>query len=362
MRDNHHLQDFRKVVFGNIVGNVVLTKYNYRAYRIDDISWNSSPKDEFVLSSGRSISYVDYYKETYGLSIQDLNQPLLLSRSRVKSAAEKETDRVYGLIPELCYVTGISEKNRSNFRWMKEISQVTHLSPEQRHNSLLKYIENVKSCPEAREVLNSWGFEIDQNPVEVAGKLLKPANLTFGQGKNDFVKEDWTQMSFKRQFLTPIHLTKWMLVFPKNLKLVAQTFSQALTDCSRNFGIKISSPKTIMIEADEIHSYLKALRDQIDSRVQIVVAIFPHVRSDRYSAFKKLCCLEIPVPSQVILAKTLNGPPGKVQRVVGKIAMQMNCKLGGELVSLFFLFRLFLDSMHHLGHHFHHHLCVFRAL
>ena len=45
-----------------IIGSVVLTRYNNKTYRIDDISWDMTPKDTFQSSSGDSISFVDYYQ------------------------------------------------------------------------------------------------------------------------------------------------------------------------------------------------------------------------------------------------------------------------------------------------------------
>ena len=44
---------------------------------------------------------------------------------------------------------------------------------------------------------------------------------------------------------------------------------------------------------------------------------------------KKLCCLEKPVASQVILQKTLSNSK-RLKAVVQKIALQINCKLGGQ--------------------------------
>jgi len=65
---------------------------------------------------------------------------------------------------------------------------------------------------------------------------------------------------------------------------------------------------------------------------QLVVAVFPSSRDDRYNAIKKLCCVECPVPSQVIIAKTID--PKKLRSVTQKIALQINVKLGGELWSV----------------------------
>jgi len=66
---------------------------------------------------------------------------------------------------------------------------------------------------------------------------------------------------------------------------------------------------------------------------QLVVTIFPSSRDDRYNAIKKLCCVDYPVPSQVIITKTI-GNPQKLRSVTQKIALQVNCKLGGELWSV----------------------------
>lgn len=45
-----------------LVGNVVITRYNNRTYRIDDIDWNKTPRDSFTLASGEEITFVDYYR------------------------------------------------------------------------------------------------------------------------------------------------------------------------------------------------------------------------------------------------------------------------------------------------------------
>lgn len=67
-----------------IVGSVVLTRYNNKAYRIDDIAFGLTPTDKFKLKNGEEISFVDYYKRHWGLDIIDLNQPLLIHRPKPK--------------------------------------------------------------------------------------------------------------------------------------------------------------------------------------------------------------------------------------------------------------------------------------
>lgn len=64
-----------------------------------------------------------------------------------------------------------------------------------------------------------------------------------------------------------------------------------------------------------------------------MVIISPTLRQDLYKAIKKVCCVEQPIASQVILAKTLSNPK-RVRSIVQKIALQINCKLGGSLWTL----------------------------
>ena len=52
-------------------------------------------------------------------------------------------------------------------------------------------------------------------------------------------------------------------------------------------------------------------------------------QGDHYAAIKKKCVIEQPVPSQCITATVLNKPKG-LMSVATKVAVQMNCKLGGE--------------------------------
>jgi aubergine-like protein len=61
-----------------------------------------------------------------------------------------------------------------------------------------------------------------------------------------------------------------------------------------------------------------------------VVAIFPTSRDDRYAAVKTLCTAQYAIPSQMMNSKTISNP-SKLRSVVQKIALQINCKMGGEL-------------------------------
>ncbi len=62
-----------------LIGQSVLTRYNNKMYRIDEILFDKNPQSIFDCQ-GEPRSYVDYYKRQYNIEIKDKGQPMLLNR------------------------------------------------------------------------------------------------------------------------------------------------------------------------------------------------------------------------------------------------------------------------------------------
>lgn len=60
------------------------------------------------------------------------------------------------------------------------------------------------------------------------------------------------------------------------------------------------------------------MRKVIDPSVQLVMTIFPKQNSGLYAAVKKLCYVEKPVASQVVLLKSINNEK-KMSAVAAKV-------------------------------------------
>ena len=60
--NSRNIENFRENVFNAIIGNVVLTRYNNKTYRIDDIMWDENPMSEFSYHNGTKTTYYAYYK------------------------------------------------------------------------------------------------------------------------------------------------------------------------------------------------------------------------------------------------------------------------------------------------------------
>merc|ERR1740131_691492 len=91
----------------------------------------------------------------------------------------------------------------------------------------------------------------------------------------------------------------------------------------------IKPPNTFCIQDNKPATYLKTLDSVLDQGPQLVMVVVPNNRGEHYAVIKKKLCLDVPTPSQVITATVINKPKG-LMSVATKVAVQMNCKLGGE--------------------------------
>lgn len=113
----HSNQNFKDLVQKSLLGAVVLTSYNNKTYTIHDIDFNQTPLNTFKTKDGE-VTYVQYYKTNYGLDIQDLQQPMLISykaRKMIAANGQNQEDRLtISLLPELTQLTGLTDEMRSD--------------------------------------------------------------------------------------------------------------------------------------------------------------------------------------------------------------------------------------------------------
>ena len=60
-----------------LVGSYVVTRYNNRTYKVDDIDFEMNPKSEFIDHLNNSVSFVDYYRSAYKIDLKDIGQPMV---------------------------------------------------------------------------------------------------------------------------------------------------------------------------------------------------------------------------------------------------------------------------------------------
>lgn len=283
-----------------LLGSVVLTRYNNLTYRIDDINFDANPLATFK-SGTREISYMDYYKTQYNITLSDPKQPLLISIKQ-RRVANKETpeDFMFCLIPEICYLTGLRDELRSDFKVMRDIATFTRVSPNQRVVALKKFYNNINSCKEARDILKDWGLTLCDHPEKLVARQFEEETIYFAKRQYSAgVNADFGRNATNNELLEVVNITNWLLIHTRNDSRVAKSFLDCVERNCRPMGIEVARPKFCVLDTDKTDVYVNALRDQIQHNTQIVVLICPTSRDDRYAAIKKICCAEIPIPSQV---------------------------------------------------------------
>uniref|UniRef100_A0A663ECB4 Piwi-like protein 2 n=1 Tax=Aquila chrysaetos chrysaetos TaxID=223781 RepID=A0A663ECB4_AQUCH len=318
-----------------LVGNVVITRYNNRTYRIDDIDWDKTPRDSFTLASGEEITFVDYYSKAYGITISELDQPLLVHRPKEKRMPEGKVRQglhlldMILLVPELTFMTGVPEI-RKDSRMVKMLQ-----SPSQHYARLTSLLRRIKDSPEASQELMRWGLTLDPDIHRVGAGRVLPAERINMRHSSFIPTEDlsWNREVTREASISAIAMNYWLLVYPKRLQDLAKNLVATMESVCGPIGMRVSRPALVELKDDRIETYAKTIRTVLDSedKVQLLLCIISSSREDLYGAIKKLCCVQSPVPSQVINAQTLAGQLGKMRSVVQKVLLQLNCKLGGEL-------------------------------
>ncbi|XP_061484783.1 piwi-like protein 4 isoform X2 [Rhineura floridana] len=311
-----------------LVGLIVLTRYNNKTYRVDDIEWTVKPTDTFQKSDGTRICYEDYYKQQYDIVLTDLNQPMLVSQLKNKGSSTVEP-RVAHLIPELCYLTGLSSHATSDFRLMKDLAQETHLSPERRHQRLSRLADNIQRNKDARLELESWGLKLGCQ-ASLTGRVVTSEKILM---QNDMCMPmnagDWFRDMRNMKIIGVVPLENWILLCSNRNMELAHSLVNCLRRVGGPMGFRIEYPKIIQVQ-ESPSTFVRALQQHVNPELQLVLCVLPSNKKDCYDAVKKFLSFEHPIPSQCVLARTLS-KQGMMMSVATKIAMQIICKLGGEL-------------------------------
>ncbi|XP_060643492.2 piwi-like protein 2 [Anolis sagrei] len=321
-----------------LIGDIVLTRYNNKTYRIDDIDWNKTPKDSFTMSDGKETTFIDYYSKNYGITIKDLDQPLLIHRPKERKNPPGKLQRgEILLVPELSFLTGIPERMKKDFRIMKELSHQINLSPKQHHMSLRQLLDRIKKNKDAHNELSRWGLHLDNDICKANGRILPMERINLKKTTFNTSEDlNWSKEVAREACISAVSLRYWALFYPKRTREQASELVTTLQKISGPLDIVLNPPVWSELKDDRMETYVRAIKSLLtsESTIQLVVCIITGTRDDLYGAIKKLCCVQTPVPSQVINARTITTQPHKLRSIAQKILLQINCKLGGELWSV----------------------------
>jgi len=329
MRDSNNNKN---ALFDEIVGKTVLTKYNNKTYKIDDICFDMTPRSTFKRRNRETgeeeeISFMDYFKQQYNITIRDDKQPLLVSRKKkIDRRKGQEEESVISLIPETCTVCGIPEKLFTNFQFKKAMDNTIRKDPGTRSRlvgTFMKHFKNTKPYEEFKK----WGFDVNEKPCNIPARKLDPFKVVF---RDQSQTKDTTRPFDLRGVQmhdpgTPI--SRCVLISPQGCR-ENDDFKQKLQQVGRPLGLDIKIAKDCSYRsAADITEVLNRFKNMA-TKAQMIVVILRNQDKTLYDHIKKECCIEMGVPSQCLLQKHFRNPKGLLS-VITKIAIQMGTKVGG---------------------------------
>ncbi|GAB6030356.1 Piwi-like protein 1, variant 2 [Chamberlinius hualienensis] len=329
---NRNPRSYREESERILIGCIVLTRYNNKTYKIDSIDWDKSPESSFPKKDNTTQTFYEYYEIHWQQHIQNRTQPLLVSLPSKRDQNRGLVGPIL-LVPELCVLTGLSDETRKNRGVMTDLARETKPNPTSRVDKLIQFMRRIQGCRNVDEEMREWNVGFDNNLYEFDGKLLKKESVELGGGKkfNPERQGDWSGQLRGVNMFQCVHLTNWLLVYPSRNKQQADFMVDNLRNDCPNMGVQVRDPLRFAINGSSAEEFVSAIRRNFKPKMQLVCCVVPDDNKARYDAIKKLCCIELPVASQVVRLFTLN----KAGRsACTKIGIQLNCKLGGAAWSI----------------------------
>lgn len=325
-----------------IIGTIIMTKYNRKTYRIDDIDWNQTPASTFE-KKGTSETYAKYYLDRYNIKVRDMLQPMLVSLAKDRDKRGGRPEPVL-LVPELCYMTGQSDEMRNNYTLQTDIASFTKMDPKNRNNRLQNLTKRLRDNPNSKKVFKDWSMDLEPDLVSLNGRRLAREDINIGlskavQGKDEVDGGDWgkitvdvkgVQRGLTSSVYQTVNLTKWCLIYPaKDRDLIFKNFASYLEKDGPKVFATYEKPLQIGLNDTRTSTYLKALHDVVGKGPNIIVVVIPSEKGDTYSCIKKFLCIDQPVPSQIVTISKVIRKEKIARSTTTKIALQMIAKMGG---------------------------------
>ena len=179
--------------------------------------------------------------------------------------------------------------------------------------------------------MKEWEIKVLAKPLGLNSKKIDSGNMVMGEGKKfHFERSKNLDRDSQVEMKETKNIKKLVIFFPsdgrKSLEIFKQTSQQCLGDMKMKVGEIIDVEIKNFRKEDE---WLEMSERYIDQSVQCAIYILngPKKAGFNYGVLKRTMLQSLPVPSQMILSKTLQGK--NLRSIVYRIWIQINAKLGG---------------------------------
>ena len=114
---------------------------------------------------------------------------------------------------------GLTDRMRSDFNLMRAVAEHTRINPQGRIDRLRKFNSTLAQNAQVADVFRTWNFRLDQNLVQIDGRVLNVPRMKVGGNQYQEVKNgDWNFAFPKNKQLCPCKLKDWILLLPSRMR------------------------------------------------------------------------------------------------------------------------------------------------
>lgn len=327
--------NLREALQAELTGKLVITNYNKRTYRIENLRFDVRPNGTFNDSrANKPISYVDYYSQRHALKVSDMNQPMLevvpnKARNRAGRGAETQTNDIL-LVPEFCNIAGLTEEQRNDNRLKMDLIRASQVAPGERVKQMKHFLDLFHANVNVRDALKEWGYSYEKSPIKLKAHVLPVTRIGFSADPKSYSPVNPSSADFSVNELARVPSLANLAIVTTRIDMGRK--QEILANLRRGFDkVKLKPARVSQIdvaEGDSPAHYIASLR-RLPNDVTAIVVVLHNQNKEKYDSIKKIATVERGLVTQCVTAKLMLDPK-KAASASTKIAIQVAAKIGGE--------------------------------
>lgn len=292
-----------------------------RQYRVEKLTTETASQINFLVD-GRKVTIAQYFKDTYRYTLKYPNLPCIWVSPREKNTyiPMEVCDIVAG---QRCVRKLTDDETRNMIR-------ATAKKPPIRKQGIDNQMSKMQYAQDAH--VKQFGFEVDQNMVQVKGRVINPPKLGYDK-QQTCTAQGGSWDSRGKQFYKAMHIKNWaILMFPPQNRCQTEdvkAFCASMIKIGRENGMNIAQPSFVKYcRENEIESVCNELKQksQTQGPIDLVYCILPQGSTSCYPKIKHTFENKNAISTQCMELRNLKPPK---PQTIGNILQKMNTKIGG---------------------------------
>jgi aubergine len=321
----------------HLVGKTVLTSYNEnRVFQVKSVQFDMSPRSKFkwfdkTTEKYSEISFEEYYKQRYGIQIEDLSQPMLRH-------FDKQTKKTIYLVPELCKMTGLSDSQNKDFRLKKHIQRKTIGSGIQFFKAIGDLFDMIKENEKWWEFSKDWSLDTNFKQIWTHTEQLASANFVFSKDEDEkkaistLSKQEEIDKHLMKNMYSNAKFSEWAILYSEGFEKEKDLFVENIMKNARSCSFMIDwRPHEIKVKKGRSwREALFKLKYRLSRRPDIVIWLIKTEGEEdtSYNEVKWAAIWELQINTQFVKIETILSAKS-LTKICSRILIQINAKIGG---------------------------------